>query len=73
MAARTGETVLVDSRVPFWRMVVVLFKLTLAAIPAAMLAWLVIAVLGALSRLTMRFVDAGVTGITGEARTRITD
>ena len=59
MAARTGETVLVDIRVPFWRMVVVLFKLTLAAIPAAMLAWLVIAVLGALSS---ALVGIGVLG-----------
>ena len=45
--AAIRDFVLVDVRVPFWRMVVVLFKLTLAAIPAALLAWLVIVVISA--------------------------
>ena len=45
--AASREFVLTDVRVPFWRMVVVLFKLTLAAIPAAVLAWIVITVITA--------------------------
>ena len=45
--AANREFVLTDVRVPFWRMVVVLFKLTLAAIPAGLLAWLVITLLSA--------------------------
>ena len=39
---------LTDVRMPFWRMVVVIFKFTLAAIPAAVLVWLFLVALGIL-------------------------
>ena len=42
MAATPKEIVLTDIRMPFWRMVVVIFKFTLAAIPAAILVAIVL-------------------------------
>ena len=42
MAPAPKEYVLTDIQMPFWRMVVVIFKSTLAAIPAAFLVGLVI-------------------------------
>lgn len=56
------EFVLTDVRVSFWRMVVVLFKLTLAAIPAALLAWLVIAGLTLLAGTVLGFSVGDLLG-----------
>ncbi len=47
MAAAPKEYVLTDIQMPFWRMVVVIFKVTLAAIPAAFLVGLFILLLQA--------------------------
>lgn len=49
--AANREFVLTDVRMPFWRMVIVLFKLALAAIPAAVLVWLVLLAFGLLAAL----------------------
>ena len=46
--AANREFVITDVRMPFWRMVIVIFKISLAAIPAAILVWLVLLVLGLL-------------------------
>ena len=45
MAAAPKETVITDIQMPFWRMVVVIFKFTLAAIPAAFLVGLLLLLL----------------------------
>jgi hypothetical protein len=36
-AKKPSETVVVDFRIPFWRMVAIMVKLSFAAIPAAIL------------------------------------
>ena len=42
MADLTNQVTVVDFRVPFWRLVVVLLKLALAAIPASILFVLIV-------------------------------
>ncbi|HEY7458943.1 MAG TPA: hypothetical protein VH765_09340 [Xanthobacteraceae bacterium] len=42
MAEPTNQVTVVDFRVPFWRLVVVLLKLALAAIPASILFVLIV-------------------------------
>lgn len=49
MAPATRDFVLTDIRMPFWRMVIVIFKFTLAAIPAAILLWLLGAALAVIA------------------------
>jgi hypothetical protein len=42
MADPTNQVTVIDFRVPFWRLVVVLLKLALAAIPASILFILIV-------------------------------
>jgi hypothetical protein len=42
MAEPTNSVTVIDFRVPFWRLVVVLLKLALAAIPASILFVLIV-------------------------------
>ncbi len=55
------EFVITDVRMPFWRMVVVIFKVSLAAIPAAILVWLVLMALALLAAVIpgLAFLAAG--------------
>ena len=50
MAEPANPVIVVDFRVPFWRLVAFLLKLALAAIPAAILFAIIIAVIVGLLR-----------------------
>lgn len=39
-----GKTVITDIDIPFWRLVAILIKWTFAAIPAAIIVWLIMMV-----------------------------
>ena len=50
--AEPGNLTVVDVRIPFWRMVMILLKVALAIIPAALLFSLIITVIAFLLRAT---------------------